>query len=121
MGDGWIGVDLDGTLAHYDHGTFDAEHVGAPVPAMLERVKRWVDGGVEVRIVTARVSGPPAEARIARAAIQAWCQEHVGMVLDVTCRKGYAMLELYDDRAVTVEMNTGRLLAPSSRGFGDES
>jgi len=36
----WIGVDLDGTLAVYD-GWRGPEHIGPPVPAMVERVKRW--------------------------------------------------------------------------------
>lgn len=37
---GWIGVDLDGTLAEY-HGWGNGE-IGDPVPAMLERVKKWL-------------------------------------------------------------------------------
>ena len=41
---GWIGVDLDGTLAHYE-GWKGIEHIGAPVPAMLERVKNWLAEG----------------------------------------------------------------------------
>ena len=39
---GWIGVDLDGTLAHYD-GWKGIEHVGPPIPAMLARVKYWLE------------------------------------------------------------------------------
>lgn len=31
---GWIGVDLDGTLAVYDEWR-GVSHIGAPVPAML--------------------------------------------------------------------------------------
>lgn len=53
---GWIGVDLDGTLAHYDEWR-GVSHVGEPVPLMLERVRRWLGEGREVRILTARVSG----------------------------------------------------------------
>lgn len=51
---GWIGVDLDGTLAMYD-GFKGPEHIGDPVPKMLERVKKWLAEGREVRIFTARV------------------------------------------------------------------
>lgn len=38
---GWIGVDLDGTLAEYG-GWKGADHIGAPVPAMLARVRAWL-------------------------------------------------------------------------------
>lgn len=47
---GWIGVDLDGTLAHYD-GWKGETHIGKPIPLMLARVKRWLAEGKEVRIV----------------------------------------------------------------------
>src|SRR5262245_51201727 len=85
---GWIGVDLDRTLAHYDHWR-GASHIGEPVPKMLERVKRWIDQGIEVRIFTARVwsdgsSNRDLEACIARNAINSWCITHLGVALPVT-------------------------------------
>ena len=50
----WIGVDLDGTLAYHD--TWKGhEHIGEPIPAMLQRVKDWLDRGLTVKIFTARV------------------------------------------------------------------
>ena len=49
---GWIGVDLDGTLAKY--GIWDGS-IGEPIPLMVERVKIWIALGVEVKIFTARV------------------------------------------------------------------
>jgi hypothetical protein len=102
-GHGWIGVDLDGTLAYYDTWR-GVEHVGAPVPAMAERVKCWLREGVDVRIFTARVcDGLPAT----RQHIEAWCDEHLGRVLPVTCTKDYGTVELWDDRAVQVVPNTG--------------
>ena len=52
---GWIGVDLDGTLARYD-GWKGPEHIGEPLMPMVERVKAWLAEGREVRIMTARVS-----------------------------------------------------------------
>ena len=52
---GWVGVDLDGTLAHYDKWK-GADHIGVPVPRMLERVKLWLSEGMDIRIMTARVS-----------------------------------------------------------------
>lgn len=110
---GWIGVDLDGTLAEYD-GWKGADHIGLPVPAMVVRVKQWLDEGREVRIFTARVypdfdHQPPSEDALrARVAIVNWCEQHLGRALLITCMKGYDMIELWDDRAVQVEPNTGR-------------
>lgn len=100
---GWIGVDLDGTLAHYD-GWQGVYHIGAPVPAMLARVKNWIAEGREVRIFTARVHGGEPEVR---ATIESWCAEHIGVALPVTNLKDYQMVELWDDRAVQVIPNTG--------------
>lgn len=118
MGDGgWIGVDLDGTLAEYDHWR-GAAHIGAPVPAMLERVKRWIAEGYEVRIFTARVgTQDPAEIVIVMDTITEWVGKHIGSPVGITNMKDFGMIELWDDRAVTVEMNTGRPLAPSTRGL----
>jgi hypothetical protein len=105
--DGWIGVDLDGTLAFYDDWR-GPSHIGAPVPAMLDRVKRWLDDGYDVRIFTARAGGPPREAAEATVLIWKWCETHIGRQLPVTAMKDYAMVELWDDRAVQVVPNTGR-------------
>lgn len=108
---GWIGVDLDGTLALYD-GWKGADQIGPPVPLMLQRVIEWLAMGHEVRIVTARVCrAQTAEDREAAGrAIEAWCQQHLGRVLKITAEKDFGMVTLYDDRAVTVEQNTGILL-----------
>ena len=54
MSEGWIGIDLDGTLAEYD-GWKGVEHIGKPIPSMVERVKAWIIEGKDVRIFTARV------------------------------------------------------------------
>lgn len=116
---GWIAVDLDGTLAHYDQWR-GADHIGDPVPAMLARVKAWLAEGKEVRIFTARVDGgiaadkqghPDAhlfrDPEKVRAAIQDWCERHIGVRLAVTNVKDFAMVELWDDRAVRVVKNSG--------------
>ena len=112
MSDGWIGVDLDGTLAHYE-GWKGAQHVGEAVPAMVTRVKAWLAEGRAVKIFTARVShdGSPRrlnEANEARAAIELWCAKHLGQTLPITNAKDYAMIELWDDRCVRVMPNTGK-------------
>lgn len=103
---GWIGVDLDGTLAHYEGGTHG---IGKPVPLMARRVLKWLSQGIDVRIVTARVSVADAdEVKRQRLLIGAWCIKHLGRSLPVTNCKDYAMVELWDDRAVQVIPNTGR-------------
>ncbi len=105
---GWIGVDLDGTLAKYE-GWKGVQHVGEPVPAMMYRVRRWLAEGRDVRIFTARVSGREQMERYeAMKAIQDWLESHGLPRLVVTCMKDYAMVELWDDRCVQVEPNTGR-------------
>ncbi len=111
---GWIGVDLDGTLAEYDG--WKEGKIGRPVPLMLERVKAWLRTGVEVRIFTARVCRMDEEERMHQERlIQDWCREHLGTVLVVTNEKDWAMVELWDDRCVAVEINTGRVLGGRSR------
>ena len=110
MSNGWVGVDLDGTLAEY-HGWMGVTHIGPPVPRMLHKVKTLLAQGVDVRVFTARVcSRGEGEAEAAIAAIQAWCLEHVGRALLVTNVKDYGLIEYYDDRAIQVERNTGRRL-----------
>lgn len=113
----WIGVDLDGTLAHYDGWTGSLEP-GAPIAPMVRRVKQWLAEGHDVRIFTARVSEPDFTTRVKTLdAIREWSSEHIGVVLPITNVKDYHMIELWDDRAVSVEANTGRQLAPSRRGL----
>jgi hypothetical protein len=108
-GKGWVGVDLDGTLAQYD-GFKGPLIIGDPIPKMLERVKGWLASGITVKIFTARVSEGATDGRNVeevRTAIQDWCEKHIGQRLEVTCIKDYGMFELWDDRAVQVVPNTG--------------
>jgi hypothetical protein len=126
MSNGWIGVDLDGTLAKY-HGWVACTHIGEPIPAMVDRVKSWLSEGREVRIFTARVapllnamSPRYQEAWAAQVAIKQWCKIHIGDYLPVTCVKDLDCIEFWDDRAVTVEMNTGLKLSVTTRGTNDE-
>lgn len=98
---GWIGVDLDGTLAHYD-GWKGPDHIGAPIPAMLEFVKSLIAAGEEIKIFTARAcipeQIPPVQDYL----------ESIGLPrLEVTNLKDFRMKRLYDDRCVQVVMNTG--------------
>jgi hypothetical protein len=104
----WIGVDLDGTLAHSDRWR-GPQHIGRPVPLMMERVKHWLSQGYTVKIMTARASVkayiPP---------VRRWLEKHGLPSLEVTCQKDFDMIELWDDRAIQVIPNTGRhVLRPS--------
>lgn len=111
---GWIGVDLDGTVAEDLDQPFEAP-IGPPIPAMLERVKAWRAQGIEVRIVTARMHFDPTwienetyrRCLDQKKKIDEWCLAHLGEALPLTCRKDRNMAELWDDRAVQVVRNTG--------------
>lgn len=118
---GWIGVDLDGTLARFEEGQpRDPSFIGEPIPRMVARVKEWLAAGEEVRIVTARADGGLAaiaagdmagemyrDVELCAGFVTAWCLEHLGVALKVTAAKDYAMRQLWDDRAVQVLPNTG--------------
>lgn len=124
---GWIGVDLDGTLAEYEAWTGDYERIGLPVHRMLEQVKAWIANGWEVRIFSARAShllkyelgervssAELAGARAAIDAIRTWCINHVGHDLKVTCVKDNHCFLMVDDRAISVDKNTGEMHASPS-------
>ena len=111
-GKGWIGVDLDGTLAEWHGWKVSGGKIGAPIPAMVERVKRWLQDGMDIRIFTARAAAHgthgTAEKVFAQCLeIQEWCITHVGQALAITNVKDPDMIELWDDRAVQVVRNTG--------------
>lgn len=119
---GWIGVDLDGTLAHYEG--WNEGKIGEPVPAMAERVKQWLADGVNVRIFTARVAGlwlvgateaVKKDAENQLTLIRQWTELHFGEFLPVTAVKDFAMIELWDDRSISVEPNTGRVLTEGAK------
>lgn len=115
--DGWIGVDLDGTLAEYNGWTGNPLDIGDPVPRMVERVKQWRREGKQVWIFTARVSPAPwmhpsyedmyQYLEDIRASISTWSQKHLGEALPIVYSKNPSMIELWDDRAVQVIPNTG--------------
>lgn len=111
---GWIAVDLDGTLAYYD-GWKGELYIGEPIQPMVQRVKQWIEDGADVRIFTARTN-PDQYNQVSRAvevrgAIKAWCLQHIGVELEVTYMKDFEMTHLFDDRCVHVKKNTG-LLTP---------
>lgn len=100
---GWIGVDLDGTLAQYG-GWISPRHIGEPIRPMVDRVREWLGQGIDVRIFTARAYEPETGTI---EAIQDWAEAYIGHRLAVTCVKDYGMIQLWDDRAVRVVENVG--------------
>ena len=115
--DGWVGVDLDGTLAYWRHGQLKRwghYDIGDPIPDMLERVKQWIKAGIDVRIFTARVAltpeNSPRNVENHKAEINIWCMKHIGKSIPITCIKDNDMIELWDDRCVHVAINTGRVI-----------
>jgi hypothetical protein len=98
-GGGWIGVDFDGTLATYTE--FKGEgHTGEPIEPMVRKVRVWLREGRDVRLFTARKPHPN---------LRKWMKEHLGEVLKITNIKDRFMVAFYDDRAVSVERNTGKV------------
>lgn len=113
----WVGFDFDGTLAQYD-GWKGVDHLGEPIPSMVERLKNYLKQGMEVRIFTARISeGEERGDSQAAARIKEWCVKHIGQELPVTNVKDHGLVNLYDDRAIAVEPNTGRILGGVSRRY----
>ena len=131
----WIGFDFDRTLATY-HKWAGPGELGEPIMPMLELLHE-THKHTECRIFTARVwplihfdpvtlrftwdgrrhdiPERDQEARIdgalaATRAIRAWCDKHLGFQLAITNVKDIHCVRLYDDIAVQVEPNTGRLL-----------
>lgn len=98
-------------MAYYDHWRGPL-HIGDPIMPMVRLVKQFLLEGKEVRIFTARVDGlgEAADVPAMTKAIEAWCEDFIGVRLPVTNRKDMHMIRLYDDRAVQVVVNTGRLV-----------
>lgn len=102
----WIGVDFDGTLARNCLGRKDPYKLGPPIAAMVQRVKRWLAAGYEVRLFTARMceishtAGQRRDVVRMKSLLQAWSLKHIGVALECTNAKDGAMEVLWDDRAV---------------------
>lgn len=107
---GWVAFDLDGTAAHYD-GWKGITHISDPIPKTIAHILAYINAGVTVKFLTARVATEDEEEKqLAINTIQAWSKQHIGHVLDATCIKDRHMIRLYDDRAVRVAENTGEVI-----------
>lgn len=103
---GTIAVDFDGTLCTYVLSPkLSPEIHGEPVPSMVERVKLWLNQGRDVVIFTAR-----ATTQEAIPPVEDWCEKHLGRKLKVTNIKTLDIVEIWDDRAISVKVNTGEFL-----------
>jgi hypothetical protein len=112
-------VDLDGTLARDDE-RFEEGRIGTPIMSMVWRIQDWLDQGKVVKIMTARVGFHPRRSLSIEDTtknIQDWCEENIreGWRPEVTNQKDYAMLELWDDRAVRVVRNFGEACCDHTR------
>jgi hypothetical protein len=110
MSTGWIGIDLDGTLA-YDEGWVHANHIGKPIQKMVDFVKQLLAEGKKVKIFTARVHlHDPIKKNAMVLRIQDYLENECKLPrLEVTNIKDTSMRQLFDDRAYNVKINTGEI------------
>ena len=101
---GWIGMDLDGTLAYADtlSGT---SKIGPPVPRMVELLSELMREGYRIKIFTARATDSQQIGMILK-----WLKDNGLPEMEVTNMKDFEMICLYDDRAIQVITNTGQLV-----------
>lgn len=111
---GYILVDLDRTLATYTEFELQGKMIGEPIAPMVERVRRWTEDGVEVRIFTARAAKDNPNRRQDMEAIDLWLREHIGDSFTITNEKDFRCMAIWDDLAVTVEPNTGACLVAAN-------
>lgn len=101
--------DLDGTLAKY-HGYTSEDEVGPPVEPVLAIAKKLLAEGKDVRIFTARATVPECIP-----AVKKWCLQHFGQELPVQHHKDLQTVVIFDDRAISVQMNMG-VMADANNG-----
>jgi len=100
----WVGIDLDGTLSQGYQ-----EQIGPPIPQIVAVAKQLLSAGIEVRIFTARASG----GRLMSDPVRAWSKAVFGTVLPVTNVKTMECLLIIDDKALSIQPNTGRFRTES--------
>ena len=102
---GWIGIDLDGTLANYEEGGSGNIPIGTIVPAMEAKVREYLAQGIKCKLFTARCGFPDEIPKI-----EQWLAEHNLSELEITNIKDHGMKVLYDDRCAQVVVNTGMII-----------
>lgn len=110
----WVGFDLDSTLS-VTKGYKGWDHIGDPVKPMIEKVKYYLSQGVIVKVFTARVGEASLKIngitfKDIEKVIQDWTEKHIGVRLPVTSEKDCFMIKFYDDAAVQVIPNEGKIV-----------
>ncbi len=113
----WYGFDLDGTLAHSD-GNHDITEIGEPIPNMIQIIKEYINAGKTVKIFTARAQHREETPEVITA-VENWCEKHIGLKLPITNVKDPGLKELWDDRAVAVQRNTGENIRYTRTGLSE--
>jgi len=108
---GWIGIDLDGTLARSDT-ILNLSSIGNPIPKMLNHLNQLIQDGNRIKIFTARASDPEQILLVKK-----WLKENGLPELEITNIKDYGMILLYDDRAIQVITNTGEAVKSSKEAI----
>jgi hypothetical protein len=125
----WVGFDFDRTLATYTKWSGPAV-LGQPITPMVDLLLE-TKKHTNVKIFTARI-WPVLElipnvrtiwdprhktmperttgAADACVALQKWCEQHLGFIPNLTCIKDIHCTRLYDDIAVQVIPNTGKIV-----------
>ena len=104
-----IAVDFDGTLAHYD-GYKGIGAYGPVIPMMKKRVEQWIKDGNTVAIFTARLANDNQNDNHQEwVAIRKWLKVNGLPALEITATKHKKFTEFWDDRAIGVVRNTGRV------------
>ena len=96
---GWIGFDWDNTLRKKD---------GKPIKAMVEEAKRLLNLGYDVRLFTAcAYDATPLQYENMRD----WCKKYLGKHIPIQAHKDHNLFCFFDDKAISIEKDTGRILA----------
>lgn len=96
-----IAVDLDGTLAHYD-GWKGVDHIGEPIPRMVDAVWNAHSKGHKVVLFTARANDKESITHIFE-----WLALNNIPITEITHIKRKEFTHFWDDRALGVVANTG--------------
>ena len=91
---GWIGVDLDNSLAEQPE-PFKPLIIGKPIAQMVKRVKCAIEDGVEIKVFTARLADEILKDKI-KLLIRVWTLEHIGVPLEATNEKDPGLYEIWD-------------------------
>lgn len=105
-----VAIDLDGCLAHYDEWC-GPDHIGAPVPSMVQ-ICHWLhDNGYRVLVNTCRLNKTnnreyKVDTERAIATIREWLNDHDLPFIEISIDDGKPFAHAYvDDRGVSFNKN----------------